>query len=159
MIRFWSKVDIKGPDECWNWKASFKSGGKNGHYGSFRVGKRCIRAHRVAYELTYGSIPEGEGPHGVCVCHRCDNPSCCNPSHLFLGSQHDNIRDTESKKRGNHPKGESVGNSRMLDSEVIEMRRLRLEEGMKYKDLAALFRCSLSQVYSVLSGKTRRSAK
>lgn len=70
--RFWSKVDKRGPDECWNWTASKQKG-----YGQFMLGGRPRRAHRVAYELLVGPIPEG-----LTLDHLCRNPSCVNPAHL-----------------------------------------------------------------------------
>lgn len=152
--RFWEKVDKRGPDECWLWTASFKSGS----YGSIRIGRRAVRAHRVSYELANGPIPEGDGAHGTCVLHRCDTPSCVNPAHLFLGSQADNIHDCESKSRGNHPKGESVGTVRLSDHAVVALRCLRLVGGHTHHELSRLIDCSPAQVSNILSGKARRSA-
>lgn len=87
--QFWARVE-RG-DGCWLWQGMTISGG----YG--RVGWRGMKAvaHRVAWELTYGPIPEG-----LWVLHRCDNPPCCNPEHLFLGSRLDNIADMVAKGRG-----------------------------------------------------------
>lgn len=67
-------------------------------YGEIRYGGGLVRAHRLAYELTFGPIPQG-----MSVCHQCDNPPCCNPKHLFLGTQSDNSRDMWSKGRGVPP--------------------------------------------------------
>lgn len=93
--RFWSKVDQQGPDDCWPWlAATFRNG-----YGAFVVGGRkgsMTTAHRTAWELAN----EQRVPEGLFVCHRCDNRPCCNPRHLFLGSQEDNMRDMLSKGRG-----------------------------------------------------------
>ena len=92
--RFWSKVNrVEDPDECWEWipKARHKFG-----YGIFMdrpYGTK--KAHRVAWELTNGEIP-----NGLMVLHTCDNPPCCNPNHLFLGTAQDNSLDMMSKGRG-----------------------------------------------------------
>jgi hypothetical protein len=92
--RFWSKV-AKTRDGCWEWAGGMFNSG----YGQFCIRHHPYLAHRVAYELTYGPIPSGSGYHGTCVCHRCDNKSCVNPSHLFLGTHQDNIRDRVAKGR------------------------------------------------------------
>ena len=88
--RLWAKVDRKGPDECWPWIAAK---GHNG-YGMIQYQGRPRRAHRLVMELGGVSIPKG-----VFVCHHCDNPPCCNPAHLFLGSAADNMRDRDVKGR------------------------------------------------------------
>ena len=88
--RFWPKV-IKS-DGCWTWQANrLKSG-----YGKIRYEKRDRLAHRTAWELTNGEIPDG-----LHVCHKCDNPSCVRPCHLFLGTRSDNMRDCAAKGRLN----------------------------------------------------------
>jgi hypothetical protein len=92
--RFWSKVDKNGgANACWEWTAKARSNYKK-WYGAFNVGGRVDRSHRVAWELENGAIPEG-----LCVCHRCDNPKCCNPAHLFLGSHAENMSDMRAKGR------------------------------------------------------------
>ncbi len=97
---FWNKVN-KVPSGCWEW-----AGGKNNGYGVLCVSGKTIKAHRYAWILTNGEIPKGEGYHGTCVLHKCDNPSCINPDHLFLGSNADNVRDRVAKNRSNALKGE-----------------------------------------------------
>jgi hypothetical protein len=87
--RFWSKVDIRGEDECWNWKA-----GKRHGYGAYRLGNKQVSAYRYSYEISIGNIKQG-----MFVLHRCDNPSCVNPKHLFLGTQKDNMEDMTLKGR------------------------------------------------------------
>lgn len=91
--RFWAKVAVAGPDECWEWTASKTQHG----YGQIMVTaspRKITRAHRAAWVLTCGPVPDG-----MVVCHRCDNPGCCNPAHLFVGTQLDNIADMVAKGR------------------------------------------------------------
>ena len=96
--RFWAKVDKRGPDECWEWTAAKDPNG----YGRFRVGRGMSTAlsHRLAWQLTHGEKPS------LHVCHHCDNPSCVNPAHLFLGTNADNLADMRAKGRGKTPMAE-----------------------------------------------------
>ncbi len=87
--RFWSKVEMIPFHSCWEWTGDMnKAHGKN--YGRFNMKK----AHRISYELTYGKIPDG-----LFVLHKCDNPPCVRPEHLFLGTHLDNMRDKVLKGR------------------------------------------------------------
>jgi len=99
LTRFWSKVTkLNGENACWVWTSARNAQG----YGQFYVGacKRCIPAHRISYALAGGDV----GP-GISVCHRCDNPICVRPDHLFAATHADNLRDMHRKGRGHNPKG------------------------------------------------------
>lgn len=127
--RFWSGVDKQGPDECWLWsEGCFDSG-----YGQVRQGKKKRRAHRVAWELARGPIPGG-----LCVLHSCDNPPCCNPSHLFIGTLQDNSRDRDAKGRGADVNGERNPAAKLNREDVANIRR-RSESGEAHRSIAALF--------------------
>lgn len=86
--RFWKHVRKSTQEACWEWNAI------KGRYPIFKVGKKGRPANRVAYELSKGPIPKG-----MCVCHSCDNPRCCNPSHLWAGTHDSNMKDMKSKGR------------------------------------------------------------
>ena len=88
--RFWSKVDKT--DGCWEWTAATDKDG----YGVLGVGRKLLKAHRISYMLAYDVTPEFDD---MLVCHTCDNPLCVNPSHLFLGTNKDNVVDSVKKGR------------------------------------------------------------
>lgn len=141
--RFWSKVDKSaGPDACWPWAASRRLKG----YGQFNAGGRNASANRFAYELTHGALPKGEGY----VCHTCDNPACCNPAHLFLGTPAVNSRDMVSKGRAR--RGEAHYRAKLSDSDLVAIRCLRLVGAHTQRELSSVFGVSQSQIHAVLSG-------
>ena len=109
MRRFWNKVEIT--DDCWLWTAATTSNG----YGSFGLNGCVVYAHRFAYELCIGQIPEDQQ-----VLHSCDNPPCCNPAHLFLGSHADNMADMATKHRNRF--GVSHHNAKLSDIKVAQIR-------------------------------------
>lgn len=92
--RFLEKAEIT--ENCWLWEGAFNANG----YGRFSLGGQSTWAHRAAYRIFIGEIPEGEGWHGTCVCHKCDIKHCVNPAHLFLGTAKDNVLDRDEKGRG-----------------------------------------------------------
>lgn len=88
--RFWSKVD-QAEDGCWLWQGTLLRQG----YGCIKIAGQMYKAHRLAYQYTHGPIPQG-----LLICHKCDNPRCVRPDHLFLGTQKDNMADMSAKGRG-----------------------------------------------------------
>jgi len=137
--RFWAKVDKKGPNKCWEWTAGKNGGG----YGAIDEAGKSLRAHRVSWELTYGSIPKG-----LCVLHHCDNKLCCNPSHLFLGTQADNIADKTAK--GRQAKGEGNGHVTLMREDVFNIRRSSLSQGK----LGRLYGVSQYAIWAVKNERT-----
>jgi HNH endonuclease len=129
-VRFWSRVQ-KTPD-CWLWQGprnKANCGKEPLSYGTIAFrGNRTCRAHRAAWILTYGEIPAG-----MYVCHRCDNPQCVRPSHLFLGTPKDNAHDMKQKGRwynnfANNPyphRGEESGTHKLTNKDVLKIRKLR----------------------------------
>lgn len=140
--RFWERVEIGKPDDCWNWKLSLSGG-----YGCAYVFGPQIKAHRIAFWLAFGF---DAGPW--CVCHKCDNPACCNPSHFFLGNQLDNMRDCKSKNRHAKMKGERNGNSKLTNAQVMKIRKRYKYRKYSFKKVAGDFGISPTLVRCIVSG-------
>lgn len=145
--RFWSKVDKSaGPDGCWTWTASTIPQG----YGQIwsKEAQRPVRAHRVAWELVKGPIPDG-----LNVLHDCDNPPCCNPSHFFLGTHKDNAADKVAK--GRQTQGEGFSHAKLTADRVRSLRMIR-ELGATYQQLADMFDVGIASAYRVCKRQTWR---
>ncbi len=131
--RFWSKVDLSKADQefaCWKWLPTKTKYG----YGQIQLRRHAHQAHRVAYQLAFGEIPKG-----LIVCHHCDNRSCVNPNHFFLGTHADNAQDREQKGRANRPSGEDHVLHKLTQSQVDEI-RLRYAKGdVTYRQLSKEF--------------------
>lgn len=115
--RFWNKVERGGPDDCWPWTGSATPQGYGWLRGRKRGPQRIARAHRFSYELATGADPGARW-----VLHRCDNPRCVNPAHLFLGTVQDNTADMMRKGRDRHAVGSRHHNAKLTEARVVEAR-------------------------------------
>lgn len=143
--RFWAKVDKSaGPDGCWLWTAcKFHDG-----YGQFHGAKRTLKSHRVAWMLANGQIKRG-----ICVCHRCDNPACCNPAHLFLGTHMANMIDRDLKQRGNPRVGVLNGRAKLTESDVLYMRKAYHLGDESIASLAKKYHMGTTAIKYTLNGR------
>lgn len=127
LIAFWKNVKQGSDDECWEWKGSVVGKG----YGVLRCVNETKLAHRISYELHHGPIPDG-----LDCLHKCDNPPCVNPNHLFLGTNDDNIQDKVTK--GRQPKGSTHANARWSEDDIRAMRDL-YASGVSQREIAAIY--------------------
>lgn len=141
---FWAKVDKRGPEDCWLWKASLDHNG----YGQFRVGAQTVKAHRIA--IGSRIIPE------LAVAHTCDNRRCVNPAHLFPASHSENMRDMWTKGRGRCGPffGEENGLA-VLTVELVQTLRTAYSTGQySYAQLATQHGVAKSTVMRAVKGQT-----
>jgi plasmid maintenance system antidote protein VapI len=161
-IRFWKKV--RKTRKCWLWMGNRNDLG----YGIMCVLYKATRAHRISWKINRGAIPAGKK-----VLHRCDNPPCVRPSHLFIGTQADNAQDMWNKKRGHAgiagprgerwhkshdgtlPTGEDNANSKLTEKDVLAIRRLATG-GMEQRPLAKMFGVTQATISVVVSRRTWR---
>ena len=133
------------PKGCWEWLACRDDYG----YGMLRQQRRVVRAHILAYELAYGCR------NGLCVMHKCDNPPCCNPEHLTLGTRADNNADRDAKGRQVALKGEAHWKVR-LSAQAINEIRTRRASGILLRELAADYQTTMGHVSAICSGRARK---
>lgn len=144
--RFWALVDALGPDECWPWKGSLNPKG----YGYFQRGHShggCDLSHRTAFELANPGLL-GDDDH---VLHRCDNPPCCNPGHLFVGDNNANRQDSVRKLR--HAYGQRHGRSKLKEADIHAIRQLATE-GVAPKNIASRFKVGAQAINNILAKRT-----
>ena len=142
--RFWAKVAKGSSDDCWEWTAALIKG-----YGEISRGGRkngMMMAHRLSWILHNGPIPTGS-----IVCHRCDNPSCVNPHHLFLGTQTDNMQD--AARKGRMARGERHHNAKLSKSQVLEIREQYASGNTSTIILAAKYGVSQALVAKIVRRK------
>jgi hypothetical protein len=143
--RFWERVERGSDGECWPWRK--KSGAPHAGHAKLFFGDGATRtflyAHRISYELHFGAIPAG-----LYVLHKCDNPPCCNPAHLFLGTHVDNVRDAVAK--GLHARGERSGHAKLTDQAVREIRSLYARGGVSLSDLSKVFGVNPTAIHKIV---------
>ena len=146
---FWSNVIPKTQSECWNWNG-FKNEDGYGHIGVIGYN---IRTHRLSWMIHFGPIP-----NGVCVCHRCDNPACVNPSHLFLGTVQDNVTDRHLKgrSRGGSQPGESHNMAKLKDDDVRQIFNEARSRSSTQREIAKKYGVTQSAISNILTGKLWR---
>ncbi len=137
---FWSFVNKCETDKCWEWTGVRSDRG----YGKIKYGGKQLRAHRLAYSFAKGPIPPG-----ILVRHSCDNPPCCNPAHLLLGTSQSNIQDRVA--RGRSSRGESHYAARLNSENVVEIRK-NWESGASIASISRKFRVGESTIRHIVQG-------
>ncbi len=142
--RFWEYVDKKSDVECWHWTGCCTGRG----YGQIKINMKMIYTHRFSWQIHFGEIPKD-----LCVLHKCDNPICVNPKHLFLGTQEDNIFDMHQKDR--QAKGENHGQHKLTVKQVEQIRGLK--EKYTQREIAKMFDVCHATIASIHSNITWKS--
>lgn len=172
--RFWKKVKISeinfyNNEPCWEWQKGKHVKG----YGVFSLNRKPVRAHRVSWILENGEI-DGE----MEVCHKCDNTSCVNPKHLFLGTHKENMADMKFKGRQGErsecwkglllwvklnpdkvKKGEDKKNSKLTVEEIVEIRRLYKNDGLTQEEISKIYPVSRRHIGKIVKGEVWKHVK
>lgn len=152
--RFLGKFEMT--DGCWIWKGSTSGATGYGRIANYK-GKRATAvylAHRFSFEFFNGPIPEGH-----CVCHKCDNPQCVNPAHLFAGTIGENNQDMHAKGRNNQQPqpGETNPAAKLSEADVARLRAVRAETGLSYPKLGRMFGIATSHAHRICTSQNWRA--
>ena len=142
---FWERLIIDQYSGCMEWSGYLSNDG----YGILSFKGNNWRAHRLAYTLIFGEIPKGMN-----VCHRCDNPKCANPEHLFIGTQLDNIKDRVNKKRCGDHKGVANGRAKLSEKKVQLSRHIFSNCNITKASLGKMFGVSDVQICNIINNKS-----
>lgn len=134
---FWSRVSVGAPDVCWLWRGGLTDKG----YGRPRINTVKTYAHRIAYVITHGPLIDD-----MEVCHRCDQPACCNPAHLFIGTHAQNMRDMSLKGRA--ARGVRGPRAKLTEADVLNIRAHRAA-GIGVEAIGRIFAVSGEQVSKI----------
>ena len=147
-VRLDSRIEpVAGPLDtpCLIW-----TGGKDSNgYGYLNVDGKCVKTHRLSYELKFGKIPDD-----LFCLHKCDVPACTNTDHLFIGTQQDNMTDKMNKGRHglSNLRGEQIGTSKLVREDVLQIHQM-INEGHTQKSIAEVFDVNQSQISVINTGK------
>lgn len=144
----WAYSTASAPEDCWEWTGTVVGG-----YGTLTYKGKSWLAHRLSYTIHFGEFAAE-----LCVCHRCDNPLCVNPNHLFLGTRADNNLDKMQKNRHVAANGERNGGHRLTADDVREIRRLH-SEGTQNAELAKQFGVGKSTISSITLRRSWKHAE
>jgi hypothetical protein len=142
----WAKVNICSVEECWLWTATLNRWG----YGQCRWNGRNVNASRAAFESMYGEVADG-----LVVCHRCDNPACCNPAHLFAATQAENLADCRAKGRQRYKTGETHhrATAKLTPERVLEARAL-FQSGVSQSEIGRQWGLHSSVISRAIRGQS-----
>lgn len=139
IARFWKNVEQNGADLCWPWKRKCNKAG----YGKGYFNGKYTSAHRIAFILSVGEVSDE-----LHVLHRCDNRCCCNPKHLFVGTDKDNVEDALSK--GRWPVGEKHSQHRLSTAQVVEIRTRFVNENLTKEELGMEYGVSGAMIGKII---------
>lgn len=153
----WSKVEKRGEDECWNWIGYKNAGG----YGRVQINEWQYYAHRVIFNLVNPGVIDLKAPKQTdekgFLLHTCDNPSCCNPKHLWVGTHRDNMEDKVKKNRQKKFPSDTGPRCRLTMQQAREVRQLR-KEGISARELAKRYGLSLPSIKTLLRGDSYKES-
>lgn len=145
---FYVNIKKKSINDCWEWDGTLYSNG----YGCFRFCINSFRYHIKAHRASFIINNKKEIPKNYNVCHKCDNPKCVNPSHLFLGTPKDNSRDMVNKNRSFKPRGIKHPKAKLKNNDIIKIRKLH-KNGVSTKEISKIFNIGIRHINNIINNK------